>query len=110
MQAPQTMVYKAPGAHELHGVRVDYLVVDDTDLEAKLAHGWHLTPAAAQAALDARVAVPAASTDDTAPPTRAELEAKAAELGLTYDKRLGDKRLQALIEEKIAAAAASPGE
>ena len=108
MQAPQTMVYKAPGAHELHGVRVDYLVVDDAELEATLANGWHLTPAAAQAALDARAGV--AAVDDTAPPTRAELEAKAAGLGLTYDKRLGDKRLLALAEEKIAAAASSPGE
>jgi hypothetical protein len=34
-------------------------------------------------------------------PTRAELEAKAFELGIKFDKRLGDKKLAAAIEKAL---------
>jgi hypothetical protein len=44
------------------------------------------------------------SVDDDAPPTRAELEAKAAELGIKVDKRWSDKTLGERIESAIAAA------
>lgn len=36
--------------------------------------------------------------------TREELEAKAAELGIEFDKRLGDKKLAALIADKLSLA------
>ena len=112
MQAPQTMVYKAPGPHALHGGHFDYLIIDSENVEEALADGWHRTTGEAQAAHDAERAalVPQpealAPADEIAPPTRAELEAKAAELSITYDKRLGDKKLQALIEDKLKAQAA----
>jgi hypothetical protein len=38
---------------------------------------------------------------DDAAPSRAELEAKATELGLRFDGRTGDKRLAALIEDAL---------
>jgi hypothetical protein len=38
---------------------------------------------------------------DDAPPTRAELEAKATELGIRFDGRTGDKKLGQLIQDKL---------
>ena len=40
-------------------------------------------------------------SDDDAPPTRAELEAKAAELGIKVDKRWSDKTLGERIESAL---------
>lgn len=39
--------------------------------------------------------------NDDAPPTRAELESKAIELGIKFDGRTKDKRLAYLIDEKL---------
>jgi len=44
---------------------------------------------------------PVQPEDDDAPPTRAELEAKADELGIRYDGRTTDKRLKERIEDKL---------
>lgn len=41
--------------------------------------------------------------EDDAPPTRAELEAKAKELGIKFDGRTGDKKLGQLIQDKLSA-------
>jgi hypothetical protein len=41
--------------------------------------------------------------DDNAQPTRAELEAKAKELGIKFDGRTGDKKLGQLIQDKLSA-------
>lgn len=38
---------------------------------------------------------------DNAPPTRAELETKAKELGIKFDGRTKDKKLGQLIEERL---------
>ena len=40
---------------------------------------------------------------DDAPPTRAELETKAAELGLKFDGRTSDKKLEKMITESLGA-------
>lgn len=57
-------------------------------------------------AAEARAAADAAAAkqkqDDNAPPTRAELEAKATELGIEFSPNIGDKKLG----ERIAAALA----
>lgn len=148
-QFPQ-MLYRAPGAEDIHGHKLASLIVHDADdLERALADGWHETTTAAVQAhrdslsgqtgttqatvaageengarsthtssLGAEAAVasnaPAASevershmaagggdVDDNAPPTRAELEQKAHELGIKFDGRIGDKRLAALIEKHL---------
>ena len=39
--------------------------------------------------------------NDDAPPTRAELESKATELGIKFDGRTRDKKLANLIDEKL---------
>lgn len=58
--------------------------------------------AAAQAQTQAVEVVEAAPEDD-APPTRAELEAKAKELGIRFDGRTGDKKLGQLIQDRLSA-------
>ena len=101
----QTMLYVAPGPHEIHGGHFDYIIVNDDEIEQHLAAGWHLTTTEAKAAHDeeqARAAAAAGAQDDEAPPTRAELEAKATELGIEFSPNIGDKKLG----ERIAAALA----
>jgi len=101
------MLYRAPGAEPIHGSMLATLIVPDADAQAAaLADGWSLTTdeakqiyadaqaaAAAKAAADALAAV----TNPDAPPTRAELEQKAAELGLKFDGRTSDRKLRDLI-------------
>jgi hypothetical protein len=41
--------------------------------------------------------------EDNAAPTRAELEAKAKELGIRFDGRTGDKKLGQLIQDRLSA-------
>lgn len=41
--------------------------------------------------------------DDNSAPTRAELEAKATELGIKFDGRTKDKKLGQLIQDKLSA-------
>ena len=57
--------------------------------------------AAAQAAAQAAEAVDTAPEDDAAP-TRAELEAKATELGIRFDGRTKDKKLGQLIQDRLS--------
>ena len=77
------------------------IVADEVAQDVALADGWQLTPADAKAASEA-TKEPVAPADD-APPTRAEMEAKAAELGLKFDGRTGDKKLADMIAAKLAA-------
>jgi pyridoxine/pyridoxamine 5'-phosphate oxidase len=58
--------------------------------------------AAAQAEAQAVEAV-ATVPEDGAPPTRAELEAKATELGIRFDGRTKDKKLGQLIQDRLSA-------
>ena len=73
-------------------------------VEKRLAEGWSTSKAAA---IDAKTAVPvaaaAAPPDDVSddPPTRDELERKAAELRIKVDKRWGDKTLAERIESAL---------
>lgn len=69
-----TMLYKAPGPHEIHGGHFDTLIVDadeDGALEAAVADGWHLTTPAALGALEEVKKAPSNA--------RAKAEAKALE-------------------------------
>ena len=78
----------------------------------RVAEGWCTSKADALAPKPAQPPVPVAAAPavevdvsvDDAPPTRAELEAKAAELGIKVDKRWSDKTLGERIESAIAAA------
>lgn len=122
-----TIVYKSPGRHSgPPGKTYDYKgVVDEAEMAAALADGWFRTiPEACDESLRGPAArerfeagvptltpsgpvtkapeVDSGGFADEAPPTRAELETKARELGLQFDGRTTDKRLA----ERIAAALA----
>jgi pyridoxine/pyridoxamine 5'-phosphate oxidase len=58
--------------------------------------------AAAQAEAQAVQVVDTVPEDGT-PPTRAELEAKATELGIRFDGRTKDKKLGQLIQDRLSA-------
>lgn len=95
------LVYRCPGPHvgpkgTTYGAE---LVKDETESAAALSAGWFAT---LPEAVEAFLSPPTVPADD-APPTREELEAKAAELGVKVDKRWGDKRLLDAIEAALAA-------
>lgn len=93
-----TMLYKFPGPHQQQDGKYDQLVVLDEDIDAALAEGWFLTPPEAKAATEAHVL-----PKDPEPPTRAEMEQKATELGIKWDGRWGDKRLSDAIADALKA-------
>lgn len=114
-----TMLFKAPGPHEIHGGNFDYVVVPDEDIEAKIADGWFLTTPEALAAKQAtdQEAVVAAKAKrreemveelardsmadpDNAPVTKAELQQRCRDLGIEFDARWGVARLNEAISAK----------
>jgi len=88
-----TLVYRCPGSCARPGGTYGWLAVADRGrLDAALAAGWFLTlPEAVAGKADVAEAV------DSAPPTRAEMEQRAGELGLRIDGRWSDARLAAEI-------------
>jgi hypothetical protein len=97
------MIYRAGGTEEIHGGRFETRIVNDVDeQDAALIDGWSLTTdAAAIAAKPLPVETALVGPDDNAPPTRAELEQKASELGIEFSPRLGDAKLAERIAEKM---------
>jgi hypothetical protein len=93
----QTMLYKAPGPHEIHGGRFDYTIVVDDQIEATLAAGWYLTTTEAKAAHQAALQDAA----DNAPSTRDELKRKADELRLQYPANIPTDRLAAMVDAAL---------
>lgn len=93
----QTMLYKAPGPHQIHGGKFDYTIVDDDQIEATLAAGWYLTTTEAKEAHQAELQDAA----DNAPPTRDELKRKADELKLQYPANIPTDRLAAMVEAAL---------
>lgn len=117
---PQAL-YIMPGVEKLEsGLFTTQLVKDAEQRDAALADGWHTCQEDAKAAFEAdeaeriaaalKAAEPAASPvvsksdldDDNAPPTRAELEQKATELGVEFSPNIGDKKLAERIAVKLA--------
>ena len=101
------LVYKAKGKYVRPNGTYDFTgVVDAEDLAKKLADGWYPS---IEAAVEAKKPIltnekPASEpiVDDNSPPTREELEAKAAELGIKVDGRHSDKKIAQLIDEALA--------
>lgn len=97
-----TMLYKCPGPHEIHGGHFDYTIIDADEegaVEAAKADGWFETTTEAKEAAD--IAKAKREAELNAPPTRAELEAKATELGLKFNDKTSDKKLADLIAATI---------
>ena len=82
------LMYRVGTAWTLESGTFDLLTVASAD-EAEAAHaeGWRLDQYAAAEEPES----------EPEPVTRAELEAKAAELGITYHHKTGDKKLAELI-------------
>lgn len=95
------MVYKVPGKHVRPHGTYDFTGVSNAEeLAAKLKEGWF---SSLPEAIDFKNTVVAQEekADDTAPPTRKELEEKATELGIKLDGRFSDKKIAQLIEEAL---------
>lgn len=114
------MLFKAPGPEKIHGHQVQYVVVDESEVDDKLGAGWHMTAIAAgeayiaeqEALVESERAKAEANAarelnDDTRPPTRDELEQMATQLGLTFGPRVSDKKLRKMIEAAAAPDTAS---
>ena len=87
------MLFRQPGKEPMHGDFFSWCAVhDEAELASALADGWHETTTAAKEAFHAAT-IPVPPGPDDHPPTRAEMEQKAKELGIKVDARWGDKRL-----------------
>jgi len=114
-----TIVYRCPGDRwgPPYTTFNSIGVTDQEAFDKALADGWFATlPEAVEVFLNpapARVAVVSEPVEDNAPPTRDEMLAKAAEIGLTVDRRWSDKTLankiiEALEAQEAAEAAPEP--
>lgn len=92
-----TMLYRPGTMDVLHGHSVDWQIVDESEVPEALDAGWFRTPTEAGES----ASMPDVVLPDDAPPTRAELEAKAKELGVKFDGRTTDKKLGEQIEAKL---------
>jgi hypothetical protein len=113
MDSPR-MLYRCPGPEKFEGVACETTIVEEAEAEAHKAAGWFTTwieagEAHVKAAEEA-VKREAEELDDKAAATRDEIEQKLTELGVIFDRRLGTKKLSALLEAALAAArgAATP--
>ena len=96
------LVYRAEGKYIRPRGTYDFTGVStQEEYDQKLAEGWFdsiedaLAPKPVEAPSDPVL-------DDNAPPTRAELEAKATELGIKFDGRYSDKKIAQMIDEALA--------
>jgi hypothetical protein len=100
-----TFVYKPKGPGKFKGKRYSYRAVEDeAERQLMLREGWMATrEEACGFAPPAPVveSVVAELVEEDAPPTRDELEQMAKELGVKFDGRTSDKKLLALIGEKV---------
>lgn len=87
-----TILYRCPGPHSRPGGSYALLPVADAQALAEAEQvGWFRTM---PEAIEGRTAQKAEPADD-APPTRAEMEQRAAEVGMKVDGRWSDARLAA---------------
>ena len=110
MEFPR-LVYKNHGPHQRPGGSYDHAPVESqTEMDAALSAGWFATlPEAIETkpviALPPPALPPPALPPpaDGEPPTRAELEAKAKELGIEFSPNIGDKKLGERIQAALDA-------
>lgn len=102
MDFEPTIVYKASGPHQRLGGTFDYKGVNtQEEFDAAIETGWYATLDEAVAPKLQQVGGTPQTQATDAPPTRAELEQKAAELGLKFDGRTGDKKLGEMIADAL---------
>jgi hypothetical protein len=103
-----TIVYRCPGVHQRPGGTYDFLgVKNQGELESALKAGWAATlPEAMGQPATIATALTQFKNElevlgDDAPPTRAELEKQATELGVKFNKKTTDAELDAKINEAL---------
>jgi hypothetical protein len=96
----EDMVYRCPGPLPGNGFTwATKGVKSKEEHEQALKDGWFRTLPEAVAGKHAVIE----KNDDKRPPTRAELEQKAAELNIKFDKKTTDKALGDLITKALGA-------
>lgn len=102
------IVYRVPGQYRgQNGETFSYLGVNDADeMAAALADGWFRSIGEAQAAGKAdavleEVEEAIEAMDSVSPATREELELRAKELGVSFNKRTADEVLVQRIAEAV---------
>jgi hypothetical protein len=103
-----TILYRKPGPFPGPGMTYNTIGANDVEQAEKLmAEGWKATFAELLEAKAVELVTPATQepADEDAPPTREEIEAKAVELGIKFDKKMSDEK----IIEKIAEALQAKG-
>ena len=99
MEFPR-LVFKNGGPHQRPGGFYDHTPVEnEAEYEAALKAGWFGTMPEALAPPPVAALPPA----DDAPPTRAELEAKAKELHIEFSPKIGDAKLAERIQAALDA-------
>ena len=98
MNFPRTVFKNGGNLDRAGGKYSDLLVLNQAQFDKALEEGWSAT-------LPEAINPPQKEDNqpDDAPPTREEMEAKARELGIKFDGRIGDKKLLALIEKALEA-------
>jgi hypothetical protein len=95
------LVYKTPGPFTHGGGTHDYIAVnDDAELEQRLAEGWFKSMLEA---IEGKTSASEQEEEDNSAPTRAEMEAKAKELGIAFDGRTSDAKLLGKINDALNA-------
>lgn len=103
-----TIVYRVPGPHKKpRGGSYAYRgAADKAEFDALIAKGWSASYEEAAAGKTAGKIIEAAEAfedaiDEVSAPTREELEAKAKELGVSFNARTSDKKLAERIAEAL---------
>lgn len=81
------MLYRHPGQYEIEGEKFDYVIVDESEIEAYLLRGWSKTTAEAK------------ESDKVAKAKRFALEEEATRNGVKFDGRTSDAKLEAAVAE-----------
>jgi hypothetical protein len=102
-----TIVYRTPGLHHCPGGTYDFLgAKNEIEFEVALKDGWYPTMPEALAK-ELTVPTQKSVTDqfevlgDDEPPTRAELEQQAKELGIKFSKKTTDTELRQQIDAEL---------
>lgn len=103
-----TIMYRVPGPHKKpRGGTYAYRgAADQAEFDALAAKGWFPSYEEAAAGKTANKIIEAAeafedAVDEVSAPTRDELEAKAKELGVSFNARTSDKKLAERIAEAL---------
>lgn len=97
-----TFVYKTPGPHYDPATKKTYDFApaeDEKQLAALVEKGWYATKE--EALTPKSVEDVQAPQKDDLPPTRAEIEQMARDLGIKFDGRTSDKKLLKMIEDNL---------